>query len=84
MKKDEKNSKKHINEEEKFVEYKGQTFNLDSLANVRKYQNDFNRKTYKSYAFRLHKEKDKKIIEHLKKKKELTPYLRSLILKDMK
>lgn len=47
------------------------------------YNNEYNRKNYRSFSIRFNREDEKKIIKWLEKKTNLKQYLKSLIIKDM-
>ena len=56
---------------------------MEKEFNQMEYINEYNKKTYKNYSFRIRKE-NKEIIEWLDKQKNITGYLVELIEKDMK
>ncbi len=47
------------------------------------YNNEYNRKNYRSFSIRFNREDEKKIIKWLEKKKNLKQYLKTLIVRDM-
>ncbi len=47
------------------------------------YNNEYNRKNYRSFSIRFNREDEKKIIKWLEKKKNLKHYVKSLIVQDM-
>lgn len=47
------------------------------------YNNEYNRKNYRSFSIRFNREDEKKIIKWLEKKKNIKQYLKTLIVRDM-
>ena len=68
------------------VTYKGQTYDLEKLKAYRDYQKKYTKETYKSFAVRLHMDRDKDIIQFLQDKNyvpDITKFIREVLRAEM-
>ena len=66
----------------KVAEKQAKARKLYRAKNIKK-EAEHQKKTYRHYSVRFHREKDKDIIEHLQTKENTVDYIRNLILADM-
>ena len=76
--------KKAVEAKKKGVVYaQGRVWKKSQLEDYRAYQTQFNKNTYRTFVFRVSKEKEEEIIKHLESQENLTEYLKNLIMIDM-
>ena len=62
----------------------GRKWTKEQYDNFRQYQNDYYKKSYRNFIFKLNKVDDAEIIEYLESQDNATDYMRQLVIKDMK
>ena len=62
----------------------GRKWTKKQYDNFRQYQNDYYKKSYRNFIFKLNKVDDAEIIEYLESQDNATDYMRQLVIKDMK
>jgi len=65
------------------VLYQGRIWEQESLKNYKEYQTAFMKETYRTFVFRVTRNKEDAIIEHLESQENLTEYIKRLVLLDM-
>lgn len=61
----------------------GRVWNKEAFDRYRKYQIEFSKKNYRTFALRFSREKDSAIIQRMEEQENLVEYLRNLITKDI-
>lgn len=79
-----KSTKSKIKKINNKVKANGRTWSREAFENYRKYQAKYIKSHYDPISFSLLKNQDRKIIEYLDKKENLTGYLRGLIEREIK
>lgn len=69
--------------EERNYRYAGRNITKQQYDNYREYQNGFIRDTYKTYAIKFNKDKDKEVLEYLYTKESPTKFIRQCIIEYM-
>lgn len=76
--------KKAVESKKKGVVYaQGRMWKKSQLEDFRAYQTEYNKNTYRTFVFRVSKEKEGDIIKYLESQENLTEYLKILIREDM-
>lgn len=76
--------KKAVESKKEGVVYaQGRMWKKSQLEDFRAYQTEYNKNTYRTFVFRVSKEKEGDVINFLESKNNLTEYLKILIREDM-
>lgn len=62
----------------------GKVYTAAEYKKFREYQTDYNKQHYRFYGFRLDKDKDQDLIEFVDDLDSLTPYIKTLLTREMK
>lgn len=69
--------------EERNYRFAGRNITKQQYDNYREYQNDFMKDTYKTYAIKFNRDKDKDVLEYLSTKDSVTGFIRQCIVEYM-
>ncbi len=76
--------KKPVQKKNGKVYVRGRTWTKAQLAAYSEYQVKYQKESYRSFVFRISREKDPDMIAFLESQENLTDYIRKLIDRDMK
>lgn len=62
----------------------GRLWTQEQLDNYRRYQTQYRKQHYRTFAIRLNNETDKDVIEFLEKQESLTDTIRTMVLQKLK